>query len=102
MRFQLEEQTAIKLAIKELQFHLFTFKIDDEIYWAVDSLQVLEFRNFQEIAFSIFNVYGLIKNASSYRRKLLNHLTSFIILMTFGLPEELLYQKDNLVTLPRR
>ncbi len=51
----------IKVEIKEKNFHLFTFKIEDKIYWAIDSLQVLEFRNFQEIAFSIFNAYGFIK-----------------------------------------
>lgn len=51
----------IKVAIKEMHFHLYTFKIDDKIYWAIDSLQVLEFRKFQEMAFSIFNAYGFIK-----------------------------------------
>lgn len=51
----------IKVKIKELDFHLFTFKIDDKIYWAVDSLQILEFRKFQEIAYSIFNAYGFIE-----------------------------------------
>lgn len=51
----------IKVNIKDLQFHLFTFRIDDKIYWAVDSLQTLEFRKFQEIAYSIFNAYGFIE-----------------------------------------
>jgi hypothetical protein len=37
-----------------MQFHFYTFKIDDKIYWAIDSLQVLEFRKFQRN--SLFNL----------------------------------------------
>lgn len=50
----------IKVQIEDNKFHLFTFKKDDKIYWAVDSLQKLTLRQFQEFAYSIFNSYSFI------------------------------------------
>ncbi|NLM18888.1 MAG: hypothetical protein GX217_02550 [Clostridiaceae bacterium] len=50
----------VKVQIEEHKFHLFTFKKDDKVYWAIDSLQKLTFRDFQELAYSIFNSYGFV------------------------------------------
>lgn len=51
----------IKLQINDVEFHFYTFKIDDHIYWAVDSTSVLSQSDFKVIAFSIMNVYGFLK-----------------------------------------
>lgn len=51
----------IKIKIKDYDFHFYTFKIDDKVFWAVDSFQKLEFRTFQEISFSIFNAFGFLE-----------------------------------------
>lgn len=58
---KVKNKELIKVTIKDFKFHFFTFKINDKIYWAVDSLQELEFRTFQEIAYSIFNTFGFIE-----------------------------------------
>lgn len=51
----------IKVQIGDMNFHFFIFNYFGKYYWAIDSLQNLEFRKFQEIAFTIFNTYGFIK-----------------------------------------
>jgi len=50
----------VKVQIEDYKFHLFTFKKDDKVYCAIDSLQRLAFRDFQELAYSIFNSYGFV------------------------------------------
>lgn len=51
----------IKLHINDIEFHFYTFKIDDHIYWAVDSTTVLKQSQFKDIAFSILNAHGFLK-----------------------------------------
>jgi hypothetical protein len=58
---EIRNRQLIRVSIKDLKFHLFTFKINDKIYWAIDSLQILDFRKFQGIAYSVFNTYGFIE-----------------------------------------
>lgn len=62
--FNTDEKTSnkqlIKLRILDMDFHLFTFKFNDKTFWGIDVLNKLEFKKFQEIAFSICNAYGFI------------------------------------------
>jgi hypothetical protein len=51
----------IKLQVNENEFHFYTFKIEDRIYWCVDSTTTLPQIEFRKIAFSIMNVYGFLK-----------------------------------------
>ncbi|MEP0711206.1 hypothetical protein [Algoriphagus sp.] len=56
----IKNRELVKVNIEKYKFHFYTFKKDDKVYWAIDSLQKLAFREFQELAYSIFNSYGFI------------------------------------------
>src|SRR6185437_4396609 len=51
----------IKITIKDSNFDLYTFQIEDKVFWGIDSFQICTFRIFQEIAFSILNTFGFIE-----------------------------------------
>ncbi len=57
----IKNKQLIKVSIKGYEFHFFTFKLNDKTYWAIDSLQTLDFKKFQQIAYSIFNTHGFIE-----------------------------------------
>lgn len=56
-----DNKTLIKIEFDSLSFHLFSFSIEKQQYWGVDSLQILNFEKFKSIAYSALNVYGFIE-----------------------------------------
>jgi hypothetical protein len=86
----------VKVNIDKHNFHLYTFKKDDKVYWAIDSLQKLDFREFQELAYSIFNSYGFITGDLHLSEAY--YVSSIDDLFTSGL--ELMYAslRDSLIT----
>jgi hypothetical protein len=51
----------IKVSIKDYKLHLFAFKVNENRFWAVDSLQQLPLKVFQELSNSVFNAYGFLE-----------------------------------------
>lgn len=51
----------IKLLVNSWEFHLVSFEYEGNNYWGVDSLQQMELKQFQTLAFSILTSYGFLK-----------------------------------------